>query len=1126
MGRASLEYIINYGGQPITDQPEATTLTEQPEDKAAESKPVRRGVRRARGFGLVALVAVLLPAAVVAILFVAFSGNPVVFPEWARDRVERLLDAQLANVDVHLDDVSLVIEDNWDPRVRVSGLELLPDGRGSGIRFDQVDLQLAMAPLTERQIAPRHLRIVGVSLSVLRGKDGAVDVSLGQGDGGVLGGEARFASLGEEIEAFLARPGLRHLQDVEIEDVALRYEDALSGRGWSIDGGSISLNRKADDVSISAQAALLGARGYATILEASLATSFDDGTVQVALKFEDAPSEELATQIAALSWLEVLRAPISGAVRARIGADGVLGPVDAALSASAGSLQPRDAVRPIPFKSLRSYLTYDPKSQRIGFDELSVDADLISASVSGQALLRDFEAGVPNTLLAQLTLNTFEANPNELNDETVALDRSYADFRLQLDPFDLELGQLVINQGDLQMSLQGALEAAEDGWAFALDGHMNEVQPERILSIWPERFKPKLRIWIDENIHAARLSDINLALRSRVAQPPDVYADFQFRDAVVKPVKTMPPVQGGRGFAVLMDHQFRVGVEGGYVVPDQGGTVDVSGSSFVVLNTRLKQSPARADVRAVASITAAASLLNRAPLNIFDNANLPVDVAQGRVEATGDLAFIMKDKLPVEEVKFDVTGRLKMVESTKLLPGKTLRGTLEVNANDQEVEIFGPGSIGAVPAVARWHAKLGKPGQSGSGESTVSGRVELSQSVVDEFNIGLPPGTLNGSSEADFALRFSKGAAPTLSLTSDMKDLAITAAPLGWRKPKGQAGALAVEMTLGKSPKVDRISVETSGLTAQGSIALKSDGGLDVIDIPNFKVGSWLSGAARLRGRGAAMPAVEMLGGRFDLGAMPNLGGGSGAGTGGGPITGRLDEVVIANNIVVSQTQFSLNSSGGINGTFAGLLGGTAPLTGKLGPHANGSAIEVTSSNAGAVVQAMGLVRQASGGNLLLRLEPRQATGVYDGVVDIEDIKIQSLPAFAELLNAVSVVGLLEQLNGPGLLFNDVHSVFKLAPGEIVIGEASAVGASMGLSADGRYLTQQGMLDIQGVLSPIYAVNVIGRPISKRGEGLIGFTYQLKGPVKDPVISVNPLSALTPGFFRGIFRRAPPDLSN
>lgn len=65
---------------------------------------------------------------------------------------------------------------------------------------------------------------------------------------------------------------------------------------------------------------------------------------------------------------------------------------------------------------------------------------------------------------------------------------------------------------------------------------------------------------------------------------------------------------------------------------------------------------------------------------------------------------------------------------------------------------------------------------------------------------------------------------------------------------------------------------------------------------------------------------------------------------------------------------------------------------------------------------------------------------------------------------------------------------------------------------------------MQGVISPVYLLNGFGAVLTRRGEGLFGFNYTLRGTADDPQVQVNPLSILTPGMFRELFRAPAPVL--
>ena len=150
-----------------------------------------------------------------------------------------------------------------------------------------------------------------------------------------------------------------------------------------------------------------------------------------------------------------------------------------------------------------------------------------------------------------------------------------------------------------------------------------------------------------------------------------------------------------------------------------------------------------------------------------------------------------------------------------------------------------------------------------------------------------------------------------------------------------------------------------------------------------------------------------------------------------------------------------------------------------------------------------GVLKQARGGSLSLTLLPVGKDGAFDGKLDVKSTRIQDAPAIAALLNALSIVGLLEQLGGSGIHFNSVEAAFRLTPSTMTLTQGSAVGPSMGISMDGIYAVDTGRLDMRGVVSPIYLLNGIGSILTRKGEGLIGFNYTLSGDAKSPKVQVN-----------------------
>ena len=96
--------------------------------------------------------------------------------------------------------------------------------------------------------------------------------------------------------------------------------------------------------------------------------------------------------------------------------------------------------------------------------------------------------------------------------------------------------------------------------------------------------------------------------------------------------------------------------------------------------------------------------------------------------------------------------------------------------------------------------------------------------------------------------------------------------------------------------------------------------------------------------------------------------------------------------------------------------------------------------------------------------------------------------------------------------------------------QTSAVGISIGITLDGNYNSNTKHVNFEGVMTPLYAVNgtferVFGKVFGRRkGEGVFSFVYKVVGTSNDPKVSVNPLSILTPGILREVFRKDIPEV--
>jgi hypothetical protein len=1059
-------------------------------------------------------------AVVCGLLVLSLTEREVVIPHALAAKLETRLNQEIGDLKISVGQLVLRVDKNFIPRVRARNVGLIDTSGSEVMRVNSMRAVMSLEALKARHFAPDTLEVSGAQFVLRRRVDGSFVIEFG-------GSGTQFTSLEDVPKSVVAafETGLMsHVEKIGLQDVTISIEDARSGRVWLATDIAATLKHSANAVEISFDSEVFN--GTADLAQLQAGLTFDKTTLEteISLNVTDAAALDVAQQSPALSFLSVLDAPISAAMRAQISGDAHLKSYSGTLNIGAGTLAPEQGARPLAFEGASGYFTYDPKKQRLTFPDLNLQAETLNLSGSGHVLLTDFKDKFPQIFTGQFALDHLAADVEELFPEPLSFETGSLDLQLKLDPFQVKIGSMVLQNGDLWVRSSGQASARADGWSVALDSTVDRLDVDKLMGLWPASVIPKTRSWLNDNITAGQFQDLRFSLRSEPENlAPEVHLDWVFDEAQVRFLKTLPPIVEGAGYGIIHDDNLTVVVQEGKINAPSGGSIDVAGSVVEIPNLSVKPVQLTASLKTQSSVQAAVALLDEKPFNVLKNAKFGPDVAQGHAALTGRVRVPLVKQIQLEDVAFDVTGDLTQVVSSTLMPGQTLRSNqLSLGVTGEGIRIAGPVSIGTAQGNAAWSKAFGLEH---AGISDISGSVTINQALLDTFGVGLPKGAVSGATQGDLTVALRKGQAPAFRVASRLEGLGLSIPALGVSKAKSQRGRFSIAGQAGATPSISDLSLTAAGLSASGGrVRLNSNGTLDQLSFETLKVGQWLQTSPTLIGQGRGVPVqIKLQGGTVDLRSAPFAkGGSSGSNASASPLDVALDRLIVTDGFALHGASAQLKQNGGLSGVFKGRLNGGAAITGRIAPGKYGSDFEIKAKNGGRAIVSAGLLEEADGGTLAVALKAREVAGTFDGSARLSGARIMSAPKLAELLSLISVVGLIEQLAGPGIFFNAIESTFTILPDRINIGPSSAQGPSLGVSAEGTYFTGSKSLDIQGVVSPFYFLNAVGQIVSKKGEGLFGFNFGLQGPVASPKVSVNPLSLLTPGALRGIFRKAKP----
>jgi hypothetical protein len=205
---------------------------------------------------------------------------------------------------------------------------------------------------------------------------------------------------------------------------------------------------------------------------------------------------------------------------------------------------------------------------------------------------------------------------------------------------------------------------------------------------------------------------------------------------------------------------------------------------------------------------------------------------------------------------------------------------------------------------------------------------------------------------------------------------------------------------------------------------------------------------------------------------------------------------------------------------------------GRLGvslvPSADGAKkLRIESDNLGASLALFGIADNVVGGKLTIDGSVIEAAGhqIVRAHIDGTDYSLARAPALARLLSLASLDGVYALMSGAGIPFTNLRGDLTFSKGRITLDPMIGFGGALGVTAKGWLNPSNDQIDVDGTLAPAYVLNsivgnlpVIGSILTGgEGQGLFAAAFRLTGSNDDPTVTVNPLSALTPGLLRHLF---------
>lgn len=653
-----------------------------------------------------------------------------------------------------------------------------------------------------------------------------------------------------------------------------------------------------------------------------------------------------------------------------------------------------------------------------------------------------------------------------------------------------------------------------------------------LLRFWPTRQAPGARGYVMRNVldgtirEAAAIITIDRDSNAEGYLSDDaIDATFSATGVSVKPLPDIPPVIGTNLTGKVTGNALRIDF-------NEGRFALWKVTNGFVHYPQL--SPPGADMMVGISGTGPARSLAR----IVSDSRLQLEARSGfnpdNVSGEADMSFTLTrpalPDTPASSYRYQGDGTILDGGLANAFAGLDLIDSdARIELDEKAIRIFGFGEVAAAPLQYDWRYAF----NSGGAPANLTASSVLTPTTLNEIGI-VGRAYLSGEVPLQVSAELNGSQPKTIDVSFDLTSARLDVAEIGWIKAAGSPAGATVQVNEDAGVSRVVVALEADDAALEGVFSLEPDGRLIEAELDR----AFLKGRVELRGSARRAEnnglVFDIRGPFLDLSRMVANVSQFGSGT---PAAARVGDVALTAEIETlrlrdgfdmlrAKMDLTSNSEGLQTVEAAGVTESSAPLTAAFDASGLGDpAFRVTSGDASFLASVFLGTDALEDGELEMSGTFARGDLPTQVRLQIKDGRLKDAPVLTQLLSLASIRGLSDTLSGDGVLFSEIDIPLTIAGSRYGIVGAKASGPALGLTANGWVDSETGGLDVDGVLVPSFGVNsalggipIIGDMfVSRDGEGVLSLRYGVEGTLERAQVSVNPLSAITPGILRRIF---------